>query len=228
MSFVVAELITLIITGVIVLIGVGILLGSMGISSLTEFYEPELLLTRLAALLPLLAGVSVAIVFFVIAGLVFVFLKTGLYGMAAESLRGKTKVDTMFKVARKRGIKGIITSILVGIIAFFLMMVLIVGLGIALPLVGSIIGLILFLLIMILFSLTFPGIIVDDLGVIETIETSFNIVKKNYFETFGLLLFYGIISVVIVWIPILGLLVIGFVIVPMVKISLVYFYKKNK
>lgn len=228
MSFVVAQLVALIIVGIIAGIGIGIIFGSVGISSLMELTRPDVLLPRIVSVFSLLAGLGTAIVFFVIALLVCVFLTTGIYGMAAQSLRGKTRVETMFEVAKKRGITGVLNSIVVCIIALVLLIVLVAGLGMALPISGFIIGMILFFLIMIFFSLTFPGIIVDGLGAIESIEKSFNIVKKNYFKIFGLLLFYIIVGIVVSFIPILGALISLFVITPMLYISLVFFYKRNK
>lgn len=229
MTFIVAELLILIIIGIIFGIGIGIIFGSLGISSLMELTNIEFLAQRIVAILPLLAGFGSALIFFIIAGLVGVFLNTGIYGMAAEALRGRTKVDTMFKVAKKMGITGVLTSIILGIISFFLLTILVAGLGITLPIVGSVIGMIIFLLIMMLFSLVFPGIVVDNLGTIETIQKSFNIVKKNYFEMFGLLLFYAIVSIVLMLIlTIIGMLICWFVVAPMLYISLVFFYRRKK
>jgi len=228
MSFVVAELVTLIITGIIALIGISIIISSIGISTLMELYASEEFVSRLVSLLPLFGGLGLALIFFIISGLVWFYLKTGLYGMAAQSLRVRTKVDTMFKVSKKLGLTGIFTSIVVGIIAILLLVALVGGLSLAFPGTGPIIGMISFLLIMVFFSLTFPGIVVDGLGVVKTIDRSFNIVKKHYFKIFGLLLFYGVVSIVITLIPIIGSLITAFVISPMMWISLVAFYKRNK
>ncbi len=228
MSFVVAELVSLIITGIIALIGISIIISSIGISTLMELYASEEFVYRLVSLLPLFGGLGLALIFFIISGLVWLYLKTGLYGMAAQSLRGRTKVDTMFKVSKKLGLTGIFTSIIVGIIAILLLVVLVGGISLTFPGTGAIIGMILFLLIMVFFSLTFPGIVVDRLGVVKTIDRSFNIVKKHYFKIFGLLLFYGVISIVIALIPIIGYLITVFVVSPMMWISLVAFYKRNK
>lgn len=227
MSFVVAELVSLIITGIIALIGIGIIISSIGISTLMELYASEEFVSRLISLLPLFGGLGLALIFFTIAGLVWVYLKTGLYGMAERSLRGKTRVEMMFKVSKKLGLTGIITSIIVGIISFLLLVVLVGGFAFVVQVTGSIIGLIIFLLIMVFFSLTFPGIVVDNLGAIRTIERSFNIVKKHYFEVFGLLLFYSVAFIVSLF-PIIGPLIAIFVISPMMWISLVAFYKRNK
>ena len=226
-SFVIAELLSLIITGVIALIGIIIIFGSIGIANLINLSNPELVITKIVSIIPFLAGLGVALIFLIIAGIVSAFLTTGLYGMAVESLRGETKYETMFSVAKKSGFKGIISSIILGIITFILFMVLIIGLNIAFPIVGAIIGIILFFLIFITFFLVFPGITVDDLSSVQAIRESFNIAKKNYFKIFGLILLYAVISLVVM-IPFLGIIIYCFVIAPMMKISLVFFYKRNK
>lgn len=236
MSFIIAELLSLVITGIIAFIGVGIILVSIGISNLTNLSDPEFVITKIVSVLPFLAELSTALIFFIIAGIVWAFLKTGIYGMAAESLRGVTKFETMFSVAKNSGFKGIISSVVVGVIAFILFLVIIIGLNIVFPIIGGIIGMILFFLLVITFSLFFSGIVVDDLGSVQTIKESFNITKKNYLEILGLMFLYTVISLVVTIIPsminiffsVVGILVYCFVIEPMMKISLVFFYKRNK
>jgi hypothetical protein len=157
-----------------------------------------------------------------------VWLLTGIFGMAAEALRGVTKVKTMLEVAKEYGLTGIITSIIVFLTSLILMILFMVGLSIAFSVPGLVVGTIAFLLVMVFFSVTFPGIIVDDLGPIETIGKSFYVVKKNYPDIFALLLFYVIVSLILSFIPFIGQLIWYFVIVPMSCITLVLFYKRNK
>jgi hypothetical protein len=226
-SFIIAELLSLIITGIIVLIGIWIIFGSIGIANLMNLSNPELVITKIVSIFSFLAKLSVASMFFIIAGIVWVFLKTGLYGMASESLRGLTKVETMFSVSKKSGFKGVISSIILGVITFILFMILIIGLNITLPIIGAIIGMILFFFIVITFSLVLPGIVVDDLSPIQAIKESFNITKKNYLEILGLLLLYVVISLVAIM-SLIGIPIYFFIISPMMKISLVFFYKRKK
>ena len=169
-----------------------------------------------------------AMIFFVIAGIAMVFFKVGIFGMATEAIRGKTKVETMFKVAKKRGLTALVAAVLIGIIGFFAAM-LIGGLTVVLPIAGTFIGLIIMLVVAILFSLVFPAIASDKkIGALAAVEKSVKIAKKNFFELLGLLIIYIIISLVLVWIPVIGPLAILLVISPMLTISLVLFYKKKK
>jgi len=231
MSFILAEALVSIIVGTIALIGIRTLYGSIGISTIMMLFDLEGFLLRIGTILPYLADLGIALIFFLMAGLIWIFLNVGIYGMAAESLRGKTKLRTMFRVSKTMGSRGILTSILVGIL-FVLLLILVITLGKIFSIIGLVVGTILFVMIMTFFSLIFPGIVVDDLGVIKTINKSIIIVKNNYLKALGLLLFYGIISVGLLLIPIFGSilssLIISFVISPMMSISLVVFYKRNK
>lgn len=231
MSFIIAETLISIIVGIIALIGIRTLYGSIGISTIMMLSDLEGFLLRIGAILPYLADLGITLIFFIIAGLIWIFLNVGIYGMAAESLRGKTKVRTMLRVSKTMGSRGILTSMLVGV-PFLLSLVIAFGFGILFSVSGLVIGAILLVMIMTFFSLIFPGIVVDNLGMIETINKSIVIVKNNYLRALGLFLFYGIISVGLLLIPtfgsILSLLVISFVISPMMSISLVFFYKRNK
>jgi uncharacterized membrane protein len=226
-SFVVAELLTLVITGIIALVGIVILFGSVGISNLMNLSNPELMITKIVSILSLLFELTIASIFFIIAGIVWAFLQTGIYGMAAESLRGPTKVKTMFEVAKKNGFKGIVSSVILSVISFVLFMILIIGLNIAMPIIGGIIGMILFFFVSITFSIVLPGIVTDDLSSINAIKESFKTTKKNYLDTLGLLLLYSAISLVVL-IPFIGIIIYFFVISPMMKISLIFFYKRKK
>jgi len=227
-SFFIAELIALIIVGIFFGIGTGIIFISMGISSFAELGSPEVTVFRVVSVFPLFFALSVSFIFYLIAALLGALFVTGLFGMAAEALRGTTEYKTMFSTAKEFGITGIITSTIIWLISLILMFVFIGGLGVILPVIGSVIGCILFLLIMVFFSFSYPGIVVDNLGPIETIQRSIDITKKNYPDVFALLVFYVGISLAINFVPLIGQIIIYFVLIPMFSISLVFFYKRNK
>jgi hypothetical protein len=226
MHFVIAELIALTISGIISLIGIVIILSSAELSTLI-LLSPREFMSRITSVLYLIEGIIKASAFFIISGLTWTFFKTGLYGMAVQALRGRTNYKTMVKASKRNGITGVLTTILTSLMSFFLLVFLILGLGFIFP-AGAIIGIFLFFFIVILFSLILPGIVVDQLNSIESIKASVKIVKKNYIEMLSLILFYGILSLIINMIPMLGTIVFIFVLTPMVWISLVMFYKRNK
>jgi len=231
MSFVLATLILWLIPCAIIIIGMGIIFGYVGISNFIEIFNQNIVLSRIVYFIPFLINMGTASILFLIAGLVFIFLLTGMYGMAAQSLRFKIKFWVILKSAKNKGLTGITVSIIVGIISFLLFSILNIGLDYLLPVYGTYIASLIFLFLMIFFSLIFPGIILDNLNVFESIKSSISITKKNYFEILGLILFYGIIFLVLMIIPIvrvIGSLIIIFVLIPMLLISLVHFYKRNK
>jgi len=228
MSFIIAELIALVIVSAIVGIGTGIIFTTMGISSFAELRSPELTITRIVSVFPLFVGLSTSLIFYLIAALLGALFITGLFCMAAEALRGSTEFKTMFSAAKEFGIIGILTSIVIWLIALILMFILIAALGVVFPVIGSVIGAVLFLLIIVLFSLTYPGIVIDNIGPIEAIERSINVTKKNYPDVFALLVFYVGISLALNLIPLFGQVLVYFIIMPMSFISLVFFYKRNR
>lgn len=228
MSFIIAGLIALIIVSVFIGIGTGIIFTTMGISSFAELRSPEITISRVVSVFPLFMGLGISFIFYLVAALLGTLFVTGLFGMAAEALRGTTEFKTMFSAAKEFGITGITTSIIVCLATLILMFIFIGVLGIIFPVIGSVIGSILFLLVIIFFSFFYPGIVIDNLGPIETIRRSINITKKNYPDVFGLLVFYTGISLALTFIPFIGQIIIYFVFMPMLFISLVFFYKRNK
>jgi len=228
MSFILASLILWIIPSIIALTGIGIVLGSVGISAFTEMFDQRIMLSRMVYFIPLMINMGVLSIFFIIAGLVYIFLLVGIFGMATQSLRGKTKFRAIFKFAKDKGLAGILAFLIIGIMSFFIFLIIVLGLEIVFPFYGTIIGIILLSLVIILFFLIFPGIILDNLNATESIKSSVNIVKKNYIEMLSLLLVYLVLSIVIIFIPILGPLIVNFVVSPMLYISLLIFYKKRK
>jgi uncharacterized membrane protein len=227
MGFILAQLIVLIISGICLFISLAII-ASIGISTLREL-SSNLVAYEMVSFFPAFASILISLIFFILAGLSFVYLNIGIYGMAFETTRGKTMVKTMFKIAMKKGITGILAAIMIGIIFFIITTFLSIGYGLGLPLIGIATGSVLLALIMVFFSLTFPAIVADNLGAFKAVERSVNAVKKNYFDVFILLFTYAIIFILLAFfIPIIGILICYFVLIPMFYISLILFYKRKK
>lgn len=225
-SFIGAELLLFLIVVAIAGIGFWSVFTSLGISSFFQL-TPSLVVERIGQILPLLSTLGFVILSFVVALLVDAFLKTGMYGMADEALRGSTEIETMFFFAKERGLVGLEASVIVGIIGFILFVILVGFFGLVFSTIGSLIGLILFFLLMIFFVFTYPGIIVDDLSSTESIKESFKIVKDNYLQVLALTLFYTLLTLVS-FIPFVGIFIFYFFVLPMFRISLVFFYKRNR
>ena len=228
MSFILASLILWIIPSAIALTGIGIVLGSVGISAFTEMFNQRIMLSRMIYFIPLMINMGILSIFFITASLVYIFLLVGMFGMAAQSLRGETKFLAIFKFAKNKGLIGILACMAIGIMAFFIFLIIVLGLEIIFSPYGTIIGMIISSLVIILFSLIFPGIVLDNLNTLKSIKISVSIVKRNYIEMLSLLLVYLALSILITLIPIVGLLIVALVVFPMLCISLVLFYKKRK
>jgi len=233
-SFIVAKIVSIVIVGIIAAIGIGTIFSSFGWMRMAEFSTEEQIAAYIEQIMQspmaqfsILMGLGGAIIFFLLAAIAGVLLKIGIYGMAAESLRGRTKVETMFKIARQKGLNAIAAAVIMGIVFFILLMIM-EGLSIALPLVGTVIGFIILIAVAILFVLVPPAIVIERTGMLNSIQKAVKIAKKNYFELLGLLIIYGIVTLLVAWIPIVGPLVILLVIGPMLSISLVFFYRKKK
>jgi len=228
MSFIVAELIALIIVSVFVGIGTGIIFITMGVSSFAELRSPEITMSRIVSVFPLFMGLGISLIFYLVAAFIAILSIIGLFGMAVEALRGTTEFKTMFIMAKEFGTTGVLTSLIIWLISMFFIFVFVGVLGLIFPVIGSVIGIVMLVLIMVFFSLSYPGIVLDNLGPIETIQRSISITKKNYPDVFGLLVFYAGISLALTFIPFFGQIIIYFVFIPMLFISLVFFYKRNK
>jgi hypothetical protein len=225
-NLVIAEILCLVMVGVFSLIGIGIVFNYIGISSLKDLFSLELFIRKIVLIIPLLFQLFLASIFFFLAGIILVFTNAGLYGVAVESLRGRIKASMMFQFMKKFGLRAIISSLIVGLIASVFLILCIV-LNALFPFFGAMIGFLIFFLITITFSLVFPAIVIDDLNSIKAIKESFSISKRNYSKILTLWLFYIVMSLVVL-IPFAGIFVWLFFIIPMMRISLVFFYIRNK
>jgi hypothetical protein len=243
-SFILSHLLVSFMTIVLVLMGIGIFFGSVlpilnwelvssGASEdiLREYFtrlfsDPVFL--RKAAM-----GMGGFLLFAFLATLVGFYLTIGQYGMAYESLKRKTKLRTMFLVSSKLGLKWILTSALMilGMIVLVIFGILTLGLG--------------FLLVPFLIpilTLIAPSMVVENNSPTQTIKRAFKVGMRNYLTLFVLCLIYAAISGLIVFIgnlfyviPIIGIfmgfatnLILGLVLSPVIKISFVQYYLKNK
>ena len=172
--------------------------------------------------------------FLIISILVSIYLGIGQVGMAYESLTGKTRVKTMFKVSKKLGFRWILTILLLsifGIIALIPLAILTIftlGLGI--------------FFIISFFVLIAPSMVADNSSPMQSIKNSFNCAKRNYWDLFFLCVIYFVGIVVVSFlglmfsvIPFIGWLIdifaslfISFAVIPMIKISFVDYYVKNR
>ncbi len=240
LTFIVAQLIALIIPGIFAFIGilvfVGTFLGSVGLPSIESLATEEMIKQYVLGIVSnannislLFHAIGYGLIFFLISIILSMFLEIGVYGMAIESFRKKTRIKTMFKAARKYGLTVIGCSIIKFLIMFGLL-ILSVLMGVISLGIGLLIGILAMILISVLFSLTSPAIL-DNHGAIGAIKKSVHVAKKNYLSILGLIIIFALISIVVSWIPWIGFLrflIASLIIAPLQKITFAGFYIKNR
>ncbi len=246
-SFIASELIVGIIPLILIVLGVGIFLASIlpmiNLEMIVNM-EEDLLMQYFTDLFKtpgfinsLLQGILGFGTFLLIAILISTYLKIGQYGMAYESLKRRTKIKTMFKVSGKIGLRWIATVLILFVIGFIALIPIVIIGVLTLGL-----GFVIILLVLPILSLIAPAMVVSDISPFESIKKAFRVAKKNYLNLFALWLIYYIGMILISFlggtlsfVPGIGGLInlsttlfVVFVVQPMVKISFVNFYKRNK
>lgn len=162
-----------------------------------------------------------------------IIIMAGIYGMAAESIRKKTSIDTMIRTIKSKGILVLATSVIVMFVAI----------ASAIPMISIIVfftestsilevvllsvSLLFFLLVMSFFSLVYPSAI-ENKKVMDVLRSSAMTVKNSYIGAISLILFFGIISAILGAIPFVGVILTTFIISPCSYIAITMFYQKNK
>ncbi len=248
LSFIAAELIPSLITGLLIFLGFAIffsqLLPWINLDTIVNISDEKVMrefITELAGNKEFISRLGVAAVgfigFFLIAILVSAYFGIGQVGMACESLKRKTKIKTMFRVSRKLGFRWIGTTLLlsifalIGLIPLLIIGVLTLGLGFFAV----------FLLIPIIVLIA-PAMVIEDSSPIQSVKNAFSSAKRNYLHLFALLLIYvaGSVSISFLgeflsYVPLIGGLInmsislfITFAIVPTMRISFAGYYLKNR
>ena len=203
------------------------LLRIRGLNSLSEVNEENLgYVARTVGSTTILEIIGIVIVM----SLIIKIISLGIYGMAFEAIKRKTKISTLFRIVKEKWFIFLKIIILMGIIygLFFTFLIIILS-----PLLSYslLIFDVLFFLLLTLFSvffmLVYPAV-VDKNEILNAVRVSIERAKKYYVELFGLLITFIIISIILSFIPILGTIITYFVISPLFIISVVQFYKKNK
>lgn len=173
--------------------------------------------------------------------LVFAVLQGGFVRMCYESLRGKTKLSTMFKTSRKKAPSLMGSSLLISIV-LFLVFVILVSFLYTMNILTSILNTVpidVFVLFMspisILFYFFVQGIVIDNLGAIKSIQKSMAFSQNNYIQTFSLfIIFFILLKIVdysfgaVPYLDLVGLLISYFVILPVMVLSFTNLYITRK
>ncbi|MEM5793085.1 MAG: hypothetical protein QXY45_01850 [Candidatus Aenigmatarchaeota archaeon] len=247
-SFILAEIVSMLPSLMLFFIGLLFLLSSLkpwvDWETVLNITEEEVLKEYILGLFEttgfiysFLKGLLIFGMFVILAILVRSYFQIGIYGMAYESLKKRTRLKTMFLFSRKMGFRWLLTVlILFGIFLLVIPIIFLIGI------LTFGLGFILFILFIPPILLVAPSMVVEDASPTSAIKNAFNVSKKNYLGIFVLFLVYLLIVVLlqiinnlVLMIPIIGVLVnflvtFGnwFVLTPVFTISLVCFYLKNR
>jgi len=176
-------------------------------------------------------GLGFGVAFMILTVVIVLIMNTGIYGMAAESLKKKTSLATMARTINSKWAYAILANVIILMIAiiaaFPAIMVMLSPLeGTYLVLAMALSGL--FLLgIVILFALVYPALI-ESKSAVQAVKLSVYVVRRNYIQAVLLIAFFLLLSSIISIIPLIGQVIAVLVIMPCSSIALTYFYQKNK
>ncbi len=178
-----------------------------------------------------------------------VFVGVGLYagyiGMLDESLKGKTslsigKKTTLFEMAKKRGKATIGVTLLIYFIIWTTTLVLykllttLIGPGWQFALTPMIsltiedIATAYLIIITTFLYLGIPATVIDKLNPRRAVSKSINIVRNNFLSFFFIIFFYSLVLSLLEEISLLGSILNLFLVVHLLKLSVVKFYRDKK
>lgn len=170
--------------------------------------------------------------------LVLIPLGASFFGMTAEAVKtGKTSIGTLFSTFKQKAvtllgieIAGAVVTMLPLIVAF----VAVLGVSAVsssldiFSLIVIIVAALASVALSILLLLAVPSAVCDNTGVVQSLKNSFAVAKANLGSIFVLWLAYSVLSVVLSFIPIVGSIIVLFLISPMMDIAITDFYMQNR
>lgn len=168
------------------------------------------------------------LVIFVVA----VELGSGLTGVYAQALKGKAQFGTLVSTIRKRWLSILGASAAIGAAAL-------IGFGIALGIflampgvvgivLAAVVAILVIFVVLLRLALAEVAVVVGGLPAVKALETSWNIVGKNYLEFLGLVVIIWVLSMIVSIVPVIGSLINIFVVTPVTSMAIVQFYLKKK
>jgi len=167
-----------------------------------------------------LQNVGLFLLFMILGGITAIFLQSGFWGICFHGIKKRVTMKTFFTTIRKRGI-SYFSAILLVLIIFFVISLLLSLPATIFPLFIPI-TLIILILITPFFILISPAVI-SGRSVIGSLEQSFKLGKKYYFDLILLIILIYLFSLVN-FIPIIGSLLSYFLISPLFALVICSFY----
>jgi hypothetical protein len=207
--------------GIIALAVAGVGISSVTLSALTtfgtEYFESGNVDPQVVGEFFVNNAGSLGFMFFafIVAGLVSTALQGGYVKMCADALKGKTRVQTMIDVAKKKWETIIFARIVAGIIGFVVIVLSIPTIVLIIPVAIA---------ISVLFMFIEQAIVIDNKKAIDAIKHSYHFGKNNFFEIFGLSILIFAITLVAGMIPLLGTLINLLIIGPVTHLAFTKLY----
>lgn len=200
-------------------------------SGMAAYAEGKIVPTQLFALTGSVLFFLGAIVVASVAALV---LRTGIIGIYADALKGrKAEMETMFSLAKEKfwtaiGSSAIVCTIVIAIgLALIVPTAIILAGNIAAATLALLVEVIALVLFALLFSLRSPAIVVGNLNAVDSVKSSYAIVKANYLEFLSLTLILVVISIIVSVLPVLGVILSIFLVQPLMDASYTAFYMEK-
>lgn len=178
--------------------------------------EKPLIIFAAAALIAIVAAIALA---------------TGRVGIYSDILRKrKSSVSIMFFVAKKKFWASLGSAVITGIIVLLAAAALAIAttplaaagtFAAALLVVLDLLALVLF---SILFTLARQAIVIGNCTATESVAESYRVVKKNYLEFLCLVIAVAFLAAILSFLPVLGNILILFVVQPVAEIAYTAFY----
>jgi len=179
------------------------------------------------------ANALILVTFFTLALLAGVYLSSGIYGVCLEGARGTTSVKTFYRMVMRRGGPYLLASLTLFVLWSLLLVALIfpivVFANLILPSLASVgtiysVSLLVIMLVVSPLLISVPISVVWGRGIADSFKQSFSIGRENYFEMLALIAMMAAVSISLAIIPVVGLLVQIFVVVPVSMFTLCSYY----
>ncbi|MFH1631246.1 MAG: hypothetical protein ABIA21_03455 [Candidatus Aenigmatarchaeota archaeon] len=175
------------------------------------------------------------IITFVIMGIVAIEIYAGMIGLSRNSLDRRSDFTVISRTIKKNflsilGLNLAVTVLLFAIFGVFSIasFFLYIFAGIITGIILFSIGIIVTVMIGLLFMLGTHALVCSNIPVLDSIKISINIVKRNYIDFLALTLFFFVAAFLISFLPIIGFLMVWFMIFPLFILSCTTFYINKK
>jgi len=166
--------------------------------------------------------------FLIVIGVITVFLQAGFWGICLKGIKEKVNIRIFFTTIKERGLSYFLAIILLSLILlaietpFLIVSIILLYGSPTFFWVAFFLDMAIYFLIMPFFIFVYPAV-VSGKRVSESLSQSFSLGKKNYFGLLLLIILFSV-SFLVFFIPIMGILLIYFLISPLFIITICSYY----